>query len=306
MTTPRAAALVCTLALATTAVAAPVGRWSFNETSGSTAFNSAPGPNGTLVGNAAFSPGGIAGNCLSLPVYGGGWVTMGNTYNIDANPEFSISLWIRTDDADDALVPLSRHFTGIPNGYIVGVNTLGGGYNNPLRSIFYVNDIPSSDCNGSTIVTDNQWHHLVCTYRYIGGFTIRELWVDGVREAANAFSGTNPHPIPSFMIAGVYNNSTGEVGAFRGQIDEVQVYDYAITAADIAAMHADPTAAAGPKQCFCDLNADAQRTTQDLTLLLARFGQPVSIGATGDINYDGVVNTSDLVILLSRFGQPCD
>lgn len=294
--------LIC----ASAAHAQPVGWWSFDEASGTVAPNTVAGANGTLIGNAAFATGGIAGNCVNFPTYGGGWVTMGNSYAVDASPEFSVSVWTRTTNTTQPLFAVSRHFTGIANGYMIGINGLGGTYSNPLRPLFYLNDQPGNTCNGSSIVTDGQWHHLVAVYRYIGTGFIRELWVDGVRQAFNGFVGPNSHPTPSFMVGGVYFSSGGEGGLFQGQIDEVQVYNYAVSAADIGSLLATPNSVAAPKRCFCDLNNDNQINTADLVVFLARFGQPATIGSLADVNYDAAVNTQDLTIFLGRFGQPCN
>jgi len=301
----RALVILAAFAALRAAHAAPIGHWHFDESSGTSAANNAAGANGTLAGNAAFSPGGVSGNCVNFPTHGGGFVTMGNSYALDSNPEFSISAWVRTTNTTQPLFPVSRHFTGIPDGFMIGINNLGGGYSNPLRPLFYMNDFPGGTCNGSTIVTDGQWHHLVAVYRYIGTGYTRELWVNGVREAANANAGRNPHPSPSFMIGGVFSNSSGEVGVYQGQVDEVQVYNYAVTAADIAAMHANPASVAAPKGCFADLNGDGLHNTADLTIFLGRFGVPATLGSLGDLNYDGAVNTTDLTIFLGQFGQPC-
>lgn len=54
-----------------------------------------------------------------------------------------------------------------------------------------------------------------------------------------------------------------------------------------------------------DINGDGVVNTNDLTRLLARFGQQVSTldsGAPSDVNGDGVVDTDDLVLLLTKFG----
>lgn len=303
--TRRTLVVFAALAALQAAHAAPIGHWRFDETAGATAANSAAGANGTLVGNAAFSPGGISGNCVNFPTYGAGFVTMGNTYAIDNNPEFSVSTWVRITNTTDPMVVVSRHFTGIRNGYIVAVD-LGWSYSNPQRGLFYLNDAAGQTCNGTSVLTDGQWHHLVAVYRFIGTGYTRELWVDGVREAANANAGRNPHPSPSFLVGGIFFSSGGETGYFQGQIDEVQVYDYAVTAADIASMFTTPTGVAAPKGCFADLNGDALHNTADLTVFLGRFGAPATIGSLGDFNYDGAINTVDLTIFLGQFGQPCN
>jgi hypothetical protein len=294
------------LLLAATTNAQPIGRWAFDESSGNLALNALVGrPVGHLMGNAAFATGGVSGNCVNLPTHGGGYVTMGNTYAIDANPEFTISAWARTTDTTTPKVVVSRHFTGVLNGYILSVD-LGGAYANPERGQFYLNDFPGGTCNGGTLLTDGQWHHLVAVYRFVGTGTARELWIDGVREATNANAGPNPHPSPSFMVGGIFFSGGGETGYFQGQIDEVQVYDYAVTAADIATLRSNPASIAAPKRCFCDLNGDGERNTADLVVFLGRFGQPSSLGSLGDVNYDGAVNTIDLTIFLGRFGIPCN
>ena len=57
--------------------------------------------------------------------------------------------------------------------------------------------------------------------------------------------------------------------------------------------------------CSADINNDGFVNTQDLTLLLAQFGQNVVPGSGADINADGTVNTTDLTLLLAQFGQAC-
>lgn len=63
--------------------------------------------------------------------------------------------------------------------------------------------------------------------------------------------------------------------------------------------------AAIPPPCPQDINSDGTIDTQDLVLLLLRFGQQVPIGIGPDIAPDGQVNTTDLIQLLVRFGQRC-
>jgi len=57
--------------------------------------------------------------------------------------------------------------------------------------------------------------------------------------------------------------------------------------------------------CRGDFDGDRAVNTQDLTLLLSKFGQGVVPASVGDMNGDGFVDTSDLVLLLSRFGHVC-
>lgn len=56
--------------------------------------------------------------------------------------------------------------------------------------------------------------------------------------------------------------------------------------------------------CTGDVDGDRVVGIQDLTTLLARFGQSQP-GIVGDLNYDAVVDIADLSILLAAFGMIC-
>ncbi len=59
--------------------------------------------------------------------------------------------------------------------------------------------------------------------------------------------------------------------------------------------------------CIGDATGDHQVTTQDLSGVIARFGQAVSaVNADYDLNNDGVINTGDLTLVLVNFGKACD
>src|SRR6185369_6362672 len=90
-------AVVLTLAASSIAThAAVVAHWTFDESGGPTAHDSAGSFNGNLSpSGAAFVSGGISGNALSLNKAGGGFVNMGNVLGFTNQP-FSIVAWIKT------------------------------------------------------------------------------------------------------------------------------------------------------------------------------------------------------------------
>lgn len=57
--------------------------------------------------------------------------------------------------------------------------------------------------------------------------------------------------------------------------------------------------------CDADVNNDRAVNTQDLTQVLAAFGQTVTPAQGPDFNGDATVNTQDLVFFLAAFGSPC-
>ena len=78
------------------------------------------------------------------------------------------------------------------------------------------------------------WHHVVWTNTAagVGVGGVQEIWVDGVMVASGAGAGAT----------GGYTNNTGEQlligtsrngGSFRGQLDDIRVYDNVLTPAEI-------------------------------------------------------------------------
>ena len=109
-----------------------------------------------------------------------------------------------------------------------------------------------------------------------------------------------------FVINGInINDSSGDVVAYAGDLNDDGVDDFAI-----GAPSADPGGDSegqtyivfGRTTCLADLNADGVIDTADLGVLLAQFNTP---GSGADLNGDGVVDTADLGVLLASFGGLC-
>ena len=81
--------------------------------------------------------------------------------------------------------------------------------------------------NGTAAVATNAWAHLAATY---DGTTLR-LWVNGVNVSSRAVTGAIASSTMPLRIGG--NSVWGEF--FAGRIDEVRVYNRALTAPEIAA-----------------------------------------------------------------------
>ncbi len=60
-----------------------------------------------------------------------------------------------------------------------------------------------------------------------------------------------------------------------------------------------------PPACPGDFNHDGVINTNDLVLLLAKFGQNVAPYSVGEMNGDTIVDTNDLVQFLALFGRQC-
>ena len=215
------------------AEAALIGYWNFNETSGSTAFDSALGngaQDGALQGGAAFAPGqGIQGGALSLGnTTSNDYVTMGNNFGFGGTAPFSVQAWVKTTQTTGG-VPVSKHQPGVVNGYFLAINDVLDGFGGTNKAHFYESDAkPGSSAN----VNDGKWHQLVGVY----DGTTASFYFDGA--FASSVSGASVVTNTSNFLVGIVIGPGGACGSvcagFQGLIDEVKVWDNALTSNDVA------------------------------------------------------------------------
>lgn len=235
---PRLTLLAVLLALtatSTTSRAAALAHWTFDELSGTVANDSVGLFDGNLSpSGAAFVSGGISGNALSLSQAANGFVTIGNVLGLTSG-NFSIVAWVKMNvgDSTSDTVVVSKHQAFSLNGYILGVNSIGGG-GLANKAMFYEGSVGGSPVS-TTTVNDGNWHQLVSVYQ-AGG--TKAIYVDGAPaesiKASEQFIG-NSSP---FMIGGSGGIPTGK---YTGKIDEVQIYDQVLTDSQINFLFLNPS-----------------------------------------------------------------
>lgn len=197
-------------------------------TGGTTAFDSVGGVNGTLVGGVAFTTtGGIAGGAIQIT---DGYVDMGN--NFASTATFSLQAWAKLNLGDTSgLVPVGKHWGGIPKGYFLAINDIGDGYTHANAEGFYSADGLYQTAVGGPPVNDGSWHQLVGVYN--NGVT--SIYVDGSLAGSGAagYANNGAH----FMVGGLFNEEGKPINFYRGLIDEVKVFDNALSGADVRALY---------------------------------------------------------------------
>ena len=227
--------------------ATPAGllaHWRFDEAPGATnALDSVGNFHGTnSPTGAAFVTGGRAGNALSLDLAANGLVNMGNNLMLGSS-NFTVSAWIKSPPGDATVFPnfLSKHVSGSGNGYILSYNHsvlaaskafFYAGTRTISAGGFTIVDVPVS----TTSVNDGNWHHLVGVYQPSGSTTI---YVDGTPVEGSIASspiGVNTAP---FLIGGITTGTT-PTAEFTGLVDDVQIYNRALTDAEIDILFINP------------------------------------------------------------------
>jgi hypothetical protein len=201
----------------------PVAYYRFEETSGTTAIDTANSNDGTYVN-------GVLLNQPSAPALGkaasfdgiNDYVSTPRTVSTD----FTLEAWVKTTAPS---LTGSQSYDG--NGLLW--SDVGGAANDFAMAMLnnglsFFTGNPDVTVTSATVINDGVWHHLVAT-RTQGGTV--EIFIDGVSQGAAT---TNNNPLdgnPSIMIGG--NVLDGRY--FAGLIDEVAYYPSVLSAARIRA-----------------------------------------------------------------------
>jgi hypothetical protein len=204
-----------------------IGWWKFDETEGSVAKDSSGGNhNGTLVGNAKWSKGQIGG-ALELDGHNS-FVRIADKSAFDATSgQLTVAAWVnvRSVPAEwTAIVTKGDTSWRLSTAqqerkFHMSVND----YNH--------NDIDAINLNGSTSVNANEWHHLAAVYD--GG--VMKLYVDAKLDASKPWAGGIARNNFDVLI-GENAEKTGR--CFDGLIDDVRIYNYALSEGEIKALAA--------------------------------------------------------------------
>lgn len=194
----------------------PVGWWKLDETVGSTAHDSSGnGHNGTL-GTGTSAPTWTTGKLSNALSFDGTskYVQIADN-DAYSTSDMSLSLWFK--DTDDAAT-----FHGLISKYSSSADWLLRIRNDVLN---FSQDGGANFLAGTTLVNDNQWHHVVATYD--STTDSRVIYLDGKVEASDTDSNNIPNTSNYILIGIDYTVSSGR--NMNGLIDDVRIYNYALT-----------------------------------------------------------------------------
>ena len=192
--------------------------YSFNETSGTVAGDaSGNGRLGTVSG-ATWNPGGRFGGALSFDG-SNDVVSIADANALDLTTGMTLSAWLRPSS-------LSGWRTAVMKQANAGLSYALYAHDDAPRPAAYIN-VGGADRSapGAAALALNTWTHLATTY---DGTTLR-IFVNGAQVTTLAVTGSIATSTGALMIGG--NTMWGEY--FAGLIDEVRIYNRALSAAEI-------------------------------------------------------------------------
>ena len=204
------------------AVPGLVAAYGFDEGTGTTTADaSGAGQTGTLSGGAAWTTAGKNGNALSFDGVNG-MVTVADTAALDVT-RTTVMAWLRPSTLGSWRSAVLKE-TADGLAYALYAN------NNASRPAGFVNLGSNNDrtAAGTTAMPLNAWTHVAMTF---DGSNIR-LYVNGVLVRTAGFAGNIVTSTEALRIGG--NAIWGEW--FEGMIDDVRIYDRALTLAEVQSM----------------------------------------------------------------------
>jgi len=201
-----------------------VGYWKLEETSTPAIDSSGNGNSGTWTGDNIDDTAGKFGNSISL----GGtddYVDMGVVGPVDGATALTVSAWVKPDGAvSDSIV--DQYGDSSSATFLFYTNSSG------LRGL--VEDSSSNRYYGSisdAALAVDTWQHVVMTWdadsQTIYGYVNGEKQTNSVSAPISSLRGT---AVKNLVIGGTWND-------FAGEIDEVRVYQRALSSAEIRALY---------------------------------------------------------------------
>lgn len=239
-----------------------VGYWSLDEGTGTLAVDgSGNGNNGTLTDMAEDDwVAGIAGTGLDFDG-NNDHVEVANdaSLNFGSSTDFTIAAWIKTDS-----------YSGMP--HIVNKGSVGSGGKRYVIAIYHlggdagklyvnVDDNVNNLSLADTInVDDDAWHHVAATFDRDG---YMRAYVDGVeRGTAVDISGLGDIDDASKKLAIGIQSDDLAGNPFDGLIDEVRIYNTALTASEIKALYLHPEGSRAVRISGGQIEADTITASQ--------------------------------------------
>jgi len=136
---------------------------------------------------------------------------------VDLNSsEFTISAWINRESGSNNTSILSKRNEPFTEGYDFKISSSG------RLNVIWENGGSTQQLSSTQPIPEDEWHHVAIIY----GSGTATLYIDGVRDSS--FSRTAPIPTTQSFYIGAANKNT-PTAFFRGNIDEVRIWDVALT-----------------------------------------------------------------------------
>ena len=213
-----------------------VGYWHFDEGTGTSTYDASSNDNTGTVSGATWQSGSScrAGDCLSFDGTAGPNVNLGMPSKLTSitNGDFTISVWIKTSDTGSR----GAIFGSCCDTYPAVNFEINAGGNGRMR--YWHNDNTATDSwyGDKTGLNDGNWHYVVMVRDRTN--SKGRIYVDGILDKENSITALSNGSIANNVRIGTDNRLSADI-TNNGQIDEVRIYNRALTATEISNRYDD-------------------------------------------------------------------
>jgi hypothetical protein len=215
-----------------------VGYWEFDEGSGTIASDSSGhGNTGTLRNHTSWSGGALCFDGVD------DWVEVSDSDTLDITSQITLSAWVHFDSSPTKwtkiVIKPYQNYDDPWDLYCLDFGPKPGSSTYSVPRFELTDGVPAGGsgsgygeaCDANFELPVGSWHHVVGTY----DGSVMVLYVDGGPIASSPASlqiGTNNMPL---SIGGRLGTDDG----FNGCVDDVRIYNRALTASEVADLHAE-------------------------------------------------------------------
>ena len=189
----------------------------FEESDGQTVLDSKGSNDGTLV-NEFLRVEGAAGNAIEFA--GSGYINLGLCFGENVQDEITLSAWIKPDSAGNGWQGIITH--GGPDtvsfSLLINANTKSVGFKtNGTTSSWLTVHVEK--------LWDGNWHHITAVYNG----SEKVIYIDNVLMSSIPANGKIDSGFGTNLLIGAGGEESNPVHLFEGIIDEIRIYNYALT-----------------------------------------------------------------------------
>ena len=272
----------------------PIGWWQLDETTGPVAVDATGNHDGVHVGTTLNQMGQVGG---AADFSGTAFVQFGDVLDLETSSFTLVSVFKKTSTSQEFMKLINKGQTssGTPS---------NAGYQQRIRDGMI--EARATDGSGNSVLVEikeplvDEWHFFATAFdRNAGEFRLHLDPCDDrpydVAQFLGSFGNVNTN-IP-FAIGALDRGAFGSTSEyFQGLMDEVVVFDRALTGAEIKGLF-DTTGITSPT-CQCDFDWDGDCEVDDLDMLVSEGPIDVGVAVTPtneqyDINGDGSIDLMD-------------
>jgi hypothetical protein len=211
---------------AVTGTAGVVSYWRLGEQTGTTTSDSVGGNTGTLTNVTLGSAGALSGDANTAMTFDGkaSYIAVPSTANLNLSGDLTLEAWVRPTILDGTSRTVLAKAGA--DGSFASRQFRFGLTENKWRGTLYNTGGSTFSAIAATVPVAGTWQHVVFT---VSGTTLR-IYINGVEAGTATFSGTRTNVTSGTAIGRLGDNPAQYFG---GAIDEVAVYNVALTPAQI-------------------------------------------------------------------------